>query len=91
MSKRGEKDLPKARAAARQEVLEQQAEIVRLAGKKALENLEVDVEIDADGQPAFIMMTAGAVKRTFGGAPSSGRLGEVALASPAGVEPALAT
>jgi len=48
----------------------------------------MDVEMDADGQPAFIMMTAGVVQRTFGGAQgsSSRRSDEVAYVSPAGVE-----
>jgi hypothetical protein len=88
-----DRDLARARAAARREVQEQRAEIERVAGKKALENLEMDVEMDADGQPAFIMMTAGVVKRSFGGAQgsSSRRSDEVAYVSPAGVEPALAT
>ena len=88
-----ERDIARARAAARREVQEQRAEIERVAGKKALENLEMDVEMDADGNPAFIMMTAGVVKRSFGGAQgsSSRRSDEVAYVSPAGVEPALAT
>ena len=87
-----DRDLAKARAAARREVQEQRAEIERVAGKKALENLGMDVEIDADGQPAFIMMTAGVVKRSFGGPQASSRRSdEVAYVSPAGVEPALAT
>jgi hypothetical protein len=82
-----DRDFAKARAAARWEVQEQRAEIERVAGKKALENLEMDVETDADGNPAFIMMTAGVVKRTFGGAQASpGRSDEVAYVSPAGVE-----
>jgi hypothetical protein len=79
-----DRDRAKARAAARREVQEQRAEIERVAGKKALENLEMDVETDADGQPAFIMMTAGVVKRSFGGAQASpGRSDEVAYVSPA--------
>jgi hypothetical protein len=80
-----DRDLARARAAARREVQEQRAEIERVAGKKALENLEMDVEIDADGHPAFIMMTAGVVKRTFGGAQASSRRSdEVALCVPSG-------
>jgi hypothetical protein len=82
-----DRDLAKARAAARREVQEQRAEIERAAGEKALENLEMDVETDADGNPAFIIMTAGVVKRTFGGAQASARRSdEVAYVSPAGVE-----
>jgi hypothetical protein len=82
-----DRDLAKARAAARRELQEQRAEIERVGGKKALENLEMDVETDADGQPAFIMVTAGVVKRTFGGADASSRRSdEVAYVSPAGVE-----
>jgi hypothetical protein len=60
-----ERDIARARAAARREVQEQRAEIARLADKKALENLEMDVEMDADGLPALIMMTPGVVKRSF--------------------------
>jgi hypothetical protein len=54
------------------------------AGKAALESLEMDVEEDADGQPTFIMMTKGAVTRTFPGGPAPRRLDEIALASPGG-------
>ena len=61
-----DRDLARARAAARREVQEQRAAIERVAGKKALENLEMDVEIDADGQPAFIMMTAGSCQSEVG-------------------------
>ena len=84
MPKGQDRDLAKARAAARRELQEQRAEIERVGGKKALENLEMDVETDADGQPAFIMVTAGVVKRTFGGADASSRRSdEVAYVSPA--------
>jgi site-specific DNA recombinase len=86
--------LPVARTAALKEFQAQRADIARVAGKKALESLEMDVEEDADGQPAFIMMTKGAVTRTFSGGPAPRRPDEIALASPGGfsrcgyVEPA---
>jgi hypothetical protein len=67
-----------------------------VASKDALKNLEMDVETDAAGQPAFIVMTKGAVTRkptapNFSGSLRSGRSNEIAFASPGGFEPPLAT
>ena len=76
----------------------QKAEVTRHSGAGAAKNLAVDVLHDGEGRPAYVMFTPGVVKRTFGPgkygesvtAPS-GAANEIALASPAGVEPALAT
>jgi hypothetical protein len=53
----------------------------QMAALKA--NMEVDLHQDADGQPAFVIMTKGAVKRSFPPAPPE-TIRKIALASPAG-------
>ncbi len=78
------------------EFRQQKAEVARHAGAQAAKNLEVDVLQDGEGRPAYVMFTPGSVRRTFGpgkhaAAIAAGGANEIALVSPAGVEPALAT
>jgi hypothetical protein len=58
-------------------------EAAKVLTTEQLAALEVDTLVEADGTPAFVMMTPGAVKRSFGPpAKAEQRAGEIALASP---------
>ena len=90
-------DLAKTRREHQAEFQRHKAEVARHVGAKAANNLAVDV-LHWEGRPSYVMFTPGVVKRTFGpGAygesvtAPAGATNEIALASPAGVEPALAT
>ncbi len=80
------------------ELRNHKAEAAKHIGREAVEKREVEVHVDEHG-PAYVMFTPGSVKRTFGPGKyaesvtnaSSPTSGEVALASPGGFEPPLAT